>query len=101
MEKTKDSQSTKEDFQENTLDMSEEKVKKNLDSQVTLKFQEKEKENNNNETVKIIQALADKLVKSKLLEWHKISLLDSRKGFALFFPSDKWELVENQLVEIK
>lgn len=101
MVKTKDLQSTKEDSQENTSAMLEEKAKIKKDSQVTLTLQEKEKENNNDETVKIIQALADKLVKSKLLEWHKISLLDSRKGFALFFPSDKWELVENQLVEIK
>ena len=57
-------------------------------------------ESANTENSKLIQALAQKLIENHLVEWHKISLKDSRKGYALFFPSDKWELVENELVEI-
>lgn len=70
------------------------------DSQLTLKL-ENEFESENNEIAKMIQALADKLVQNKKAEWRKIQLKDGRKGFGLFFPVQYWELVNDEIVEIK
>jgi hypothetical protein len=51
--------------------------------------------------MQVIHALIDKLVNSNLAEWHKITLKDGKKGLAIFFPIDKWELVNNELIQIK
>ena len=92
-------QSIEEDGRENTLDMLESGQKqKETDSQVTLKFQN---ENDANEISKVIQALAQKLEELNLIEWHKIQLKSGRKGFAIFFPEESWELVDNQKIELK
>ena len=100
MEKTEDLQFSKEEKKENTLDTSV----KNGTKKNTTKSKKKKNDNSsvsaNSEAASLIQTLADKLIESKLVEWHKITLQDSRKGFALFFPADKWEIVNNELIEI-
>jgi hypothetical protein len=96
---TKDSQSMKEDGLENTTPTSENTANPTeKDFQVTMSSKEKP---TNTDIAKMIQMFAEKLVKEKYLEWHKIVLKDGRKGYALFFDNLKWELVDNQIVEIK
>ena len=103
---TKDLQLSKEEKKESSTLILESTAPKK-DFQHTNKLQtvetntEQKEENPNNELAIIIQTFADKLIDSKLIEWHKVTLLDSRKGYALFFPNDKWEFVNNKFVEIK
>lgn len=90
--------STKEEHQDNILVTSENTAKEKKDTQLTIKL---EKDDNPNlVAAKLIQSFAKSLVDSKLLEWHKVSLKDGRKGFALFFPTDTWEVVENEILPI-
>jgi hypothetical protein len=49
----------------------------------------------------MLQSFADKLIDSDLAEWHKITLENSQKGLALFFPFTKWNLANNELTENK
>lgn len=86
---------------ENTGATSESKVLQKKDSQIIPKLSNQENENPNDELMQVIHAMIDKLVNLNLAEWHKITLQDSRKGIAIFFPVDKWELVDNELIQIK
>jgi len=54
---------------------------------------------NRNDFASMIQSLADKLIQNNSAEWHKITLKDSRKGYALFFPDSKWKLENEMIVE--
>lgn len=95
-----DTQSTPENTPKNIPAILENgQSQRNKDFPVSLKFQNDK--NEREEIVKFIQALADKLIELNLVEWHKVQLKDGRKGYALFFPTNNWELVENELIEIK
>jgi len=95
-----DTQSSSEDGRSHMSDTSENGQNKEKEiSPLILKLEEGT-ESEISQIAKLIQALADKLVRLNKAEWRKIQIKDGRKGFALFFPASDWEIVNDELIEL-
>ena len=52
--------------------------------------------NANATNANLVQAFAARL--GALVEWRRVELADGREGYALFFPDDNWQVLDEKLL---
>ena len=95
-----DTQSSSEDGRSRMSDTSENGQSNEKETSPLILKLDEESESEISQIAKLIQALADKLIRANKAEWRKIQIKDGRKGFALFFPASDWEIVNDELIEL-